>query len=216
VQAGTQASDTVWAGVFDINGLGLTFDLAYSVHKEQDYYFAISAKNLGFIHWNGNTFTASIDTAFRFEGISLDTTSGANGNVPGDYSYRNLRRLLFKDPDGSSFTKGTPLILNLSGGKYFAGGRFYAGMNAWFYPSLAANYKVELFATFNHRSVFQLTPILSYSAYQKVHVGLAAGLRLGNDLLLQAGSQYLDSFFIGGQPAGQGGFFRLVFNPSGI
>jgi hypothetical protein len=210
VQANTQVSDTVWADVFDFNGFGLTFDLNYSLHKDNDYYAGITVKNIGFINWNGNTFTASVDTAFRFEGVSMDTT-GTGGNVPDDYSYKNLRRILFKNPESAPFSKGTPIILNVTGGKYFADGKFYAGINAFIYPSLDANYKVELFGTWNHRSVFQLTPIVAFGAYQQVHFGLAAGLKLGKSFRVQAGSSYLDSFFIGNHPAGRGGFVRLVY-----
>ena len=211
VQADTRLSDTVWAGVFDFNGFGVTFDLAYTLHAAQDYYIGMTVKNLGFINWNGNTFTASVDTAFRFEGISMDTTASSNGALPNDYSYNNLRRILFKDPDGSSFSEATPVILNLSGGKYFAEGKYYAGINAFYYPAFDANFKIELFGTWNHSSLFQLTPIVTYSAYQKIHFGLAAGLKMGNNFRLQAGSNYLDSFFIGDHPAGRGGFVRLIY-----
>lgn len=211
VRADTKVSDTVWAGVFDLNGLGVTLDMEYSLLKEKDFYFAVSAKNLGFINWNGNTFVASADTAFRFEGVAMDTTSSAGGGIPDDYSYKNLRSILFRNPEGSSFTTGTPVFLNLTGGKYFGGGKYYAGLNLFYYPTLNANYKIELFGTWNYRSVFHLTPIVTYSAYRKVHFGLAAGVNLGDNFRLQAGTNYLDSYFIGDHPAGRGGFIKLVF-----
>lgn len=211
VKANTQLSDTVWAGVFDINGMGLSFDLSYSLNKKNDYFLGMSVSNLGFVNWNGNTFSASIDTSFVFEGITMDTTSASDGEVPDDYSYKNLRRILFKDPDGSPFTTGLPVIINLAGGKYFDDGRFYAGINAFYYPTLEANYKIEVFGTWNHRSVFQLTPIFTYSAYQQLHFGLAAGVKIGKNFIVQAGSNYLDSFFNGDAPAGTGGFVRMVF-----
>jgi hypothetical protein len=68
-----------------------------------------------------------------------------------------------------------------------------------------------VFGTWNYRSVLQLTPLITFSAYEKIHFGLAAGLKLGDHLVVQAGSNYLDSFFIGDTPAGRGGFVRLVF-----
>jgi len=211
VQAGTKVADTVWAGVFDFNGVGMAVDLEYSMHKENDFYFSLSARNLGFIRWNGNTFLATVDTAFRFEGVSMDTITSSGGEMPDDYSYKNLRNILFKNPSGSPFNTATPPVLNFSGGKYFAGGKFYAGVNASYYPTLWVKYNIEVFATWNHRSLLQLTPVISYGAYGQVHLGLTTGLKLNKNLYVQAGTAFIDSFFIGDHPAGRGGFIGIRY-----
>jgi len=211
VNASTKLSDTVWADLFDINGLGLSLDLSYAFQKKNEYYLSLSAKNLGFINWNSNTFSAQIDTSFRFEGVNMDTTAGSNEEIPDDYSYNNLRRVLFKNPDGSPFTTSLPVILNLKAGKYFAGDQFYTGINFYFYPTLEAGYHLELFGTWNYNHIFQLTPIFSYSSYNKINVGLGVGVKLSDNVYIRAGTAYLDSFFDGSSPAGRGGFVRLVY-----
>ena len=68
-----QLSDTVWAEVTDVNGMGFSADLFYSLSKEDDYYFSVEVRNLGFITWNKNTFSATTDTAFVFEGSLNDS-----------------------------------------------------------------------------------------------------------------------------------------------
>ena len=211
VKANTQLSDTVWAGIFDINGIGLSLDLSYVLEKEKDFFVGFSAKNLGFINWNGNTFSAAIDTSFIFEGVSNDTNNISGEEIPDDYSYKNLRRILFTNPDGSSFTKGLPVILNLNAGKYFSGDQFYAGLNFSLYPTLEANYQVEVFGTWNYKHILQLTPIISYSSYEKVNFGLSVGVKPFKNIYVQLGTAYLDSFFNGDASAGKGGFVRLVY-----
>jgi len=101
--------------------------------------------------------------------------------------------------------------LNLTGGKYFAEGKFYSGVNLWLYPTLEANYRIELFGTWNHNDFFQLTPIIGYSSYEKINAGIGLGFKLGENIIIQAGSTYLNTIFSDQSIAGTGGFIRLVF-----
>ncbi|MCD4663928.1 MAG: hypothetical protein K8R68_01580, partial [Bacteroidales bacterium] len=55
VNANTKISDTVWAEVYQVNGLGLSTNMEYSFSKINNFHFDINIKNLGFINWNGNT-----------------------------------------------------------------------------------------------------------------------------------------------------------------
>lgn len=210
ITADTKIGDTVWANVFEVNGLGVSFDMNYVFRKKGKFLVSVSAQNLGSVRWSKNPYSATVDTSFRFEGVSSDTTSG-NGNIPDDYSYESLRDLVFENPDDAPFTTVLPMILNLNGGVYLANKKFYTGINASFYPTLEANYNIEVFGTWNHNDRFQLTPILSYSAYNKFHAGLGAGVKITDDLFLQIGSAYLDSYFRADAPVGRGGFVRITF-----
>jgi len=209
IQAETKLADTVWGNVFTINGMGASIDLHYSAHKEKNFFIAVNIHNLGFVNWNGAPFTASADTNFRFDGIENDSTN--NDQIPDDFSQDKLRDMIFKNPSYSSFTEALPFDINLTAGKYISDGKFYIGLNTTFYPTLIANYRVELFGTWNIKNRFQITPLFGYSSYNKLNMGIALGVQLWESLYLRAGSSYLNSMFIANAPAGQGGFISIVF-----
>lgn len=207
IQAETQLADTVWGDVFTINGMGTSLDLHYSVHKEKDFYIGINIGNLGFVSWNKHPFVASADTAFRFSGLENDSTE--NPNIPNDFSYDNLRNIIFTNPNHQAFTELLPLDININAGKYLVDGKLYVGVNTVFYPTLIANYRAEIFATWNYLEVFQVTPIIGYNSYQQVNIGLAVGFELWDTMLVRAGSSYLNSMFNPNAKVGQGGFVSL-------
>ncbi|MEZ5145718.1 MAG: DUF5723 family protein [Bacteroidales bacterium] len=209
LHAETQAADTSWGKLTDINGLGVSTDLYYSIQKEKDFYAGICIQNLGFISWSGNPFVASMDSTFRFSGISNDTTG--NQDIPTNYSYDNLRRLIFDNPDDSPFTESLPMILNLSAGKFFSEGKFYAGLSAYYYPSLISNYRLEVFGTWNLKDQIRITPIVAFSSYSKINYGLAADWHISEHIILRAGSTYLNSYFSKTAIVGRGGFVSLQF-----
>lgn len=210
VNANTKVSDTVWAEVYQVNGLGLSTNLEYSFSKSNNFHFDVNLKNLGFINWNGNTFMGSVDTTIRFEGVNMDTTS-SQGDLPEDYSYNSLRNMIFKNPESGSFTDVLPMSFRLSGGKYFSEGKFYAGLSATYFPTLKASFSTELFGTWNHKDVFYLTPIVRYSQYEQFNFGLSIGLKIIDKIHIYAGSAYLNSFFDKNANLGSGGFIRLTF-----
>ncbi|MCF8368531.1 MAG: DUF5723 family protein [Bacteroidales bacterium] len=211
IVAETRLSDTAWAEVTDINGFGASMDINYGLYNPNKFYLGLNVNNLGFINWNGNPFTASMDTSFVFEGLSNDTISGINGRIPDDFSYDNLRRLFFKTNDDAPFSQALPLVLNVSGGFFLNEEQWYIGINGFYYPTLEANYKLEFFTTWNHKGKFQFTPIGTYSSYEKINFGLAFGITLTDKVYLSAGSQYLNSVFSESAVAGTGGFLRLTF-----
>ena len=207
IQAETQMADTSWANVFTINGMGASVDLHYSLYKEQDFFIAVNLHNLGFIQWNKNPYTASIDTSFHFEGST-------NQQVPDDFSKDKLRKLIFPNASTSSFTKSLDFDIQFTAGKYFQNGEFYVGINTTFYPSLISSYRAELFATWNIKNRLSLTPIFAYSSFNKVNIGLAMGVKIWKSISLRAGSSYFNSAFNSQSPVGQGGFVSIVFIPS--
>ncbi len=210
INANTKISDTVWAEVYQVNGLGLSTNVEYAISKANNFHFDINLKNLGFITWNGNTFMGNVDTTFVFEGLNNDTTS-SQGDLPEDYSYNSLRNTMFNNPESGSFTDVLPMSVRMSGGKYFLNGKFYTGLSATYYPTLKATYFLELFGTWNHKDIFYLTPIIKYSQYGNVNLGLGVGLKIIDKIHIYAGSAYLNSFFDKNAKLASGGFIRLTF-----
>lgn len=209
VQAETQRGNTAWGNLFTINGLGASVDLHYSVLKEKDFYFALNINNIGFINWNQSPFTASVDTSLSFTGIQNDTNN--LDEIPSDFSTDNLRDIVFENPNTSSFMQALPYGINLTAGKFLKEGKFYLGLNTHLYPSPIFNYRAEVFATWNMKNKFQLTPIIAYSSFAKLNVGLAIGVEFWDSFHIRAGTTYLNSMFISDAPVGQGGFISLVF-----
>ncbi len=207
----TELSDTVWGKIFEVNGYGVSADLEYHFTKSESFHVGFSLKNLGLIFWNGNTFTGEMDTSFIFNGISNDSLTGQNENLPNDFSYNNLRRILFKNSNTESFSKGLPVSLKLTLGKYLSGEKFYLGIQGIYYPLLEANYEVEAFATWNYKNSFYLTPIVVYGSFGNVNFGLGFGVKILNSIYLYAGSKYLNSMFDKNATLGSGGFARVIF-----
>lgn len=208
IQAETQLADTAWGDVFTINGKGVSLDLHYSAHKEKDFYIGINVGNIGFVSWNKHPFVASADTSFRFSGLENDSTD--NPSIPNDFSYDNLRGLIFSNPSHSAFSEVLPFDINVNGGKYLAEGRLYMGVNSVFYPTLIANYRAEIFTTWNYLDIFQVTAIVGYNSYEQFNVGIAVGIDLWDMMQLRAGSSYLNTLFNPKAQVGQGGFISVL------
>lgn len=207
IQAQTQMSDTVWGDLFTFAGYGASIDLVYSVLKKDNFFLSVGVKNLGFINWGKAPYQATADTSIHFSGIE---ENGEN-NIPNDFSESSLRNLIFKEVDGSSFSKTLPYHVHLSMGKFIAQSKFYVGVNTYFYPSLYYNYRAELFVTWNIKDAFRISPLFAYSSFSKFNIGLAAETTLWKKLSIRAGSSYLNTTFDKESPLGQGFFLSLVF-----
>jgi hypothetical protein len=203
----TQMSDTVWADIFTFTGYGASLDLDYTLLKKDNFFLSLGVKNLGFINWNKAPYQATADTSIHFSGIEED---GEN-NIPNDFSESSLRNLIFKDVDGSSFSKTLPFHFHLSAGKFMAQSKLYVGINTYFYPSLHYNYRAELFLSWNIGDAVRISPLFAYSSFSKFNIGLAAETTLWEMLSLRAGSSYLNTTFDKESPLGQGFFLSLVF-----
>ena len=208
IQAETQIADTIWGQLFSIKGLGASVDFHYSIQKEKDFFLALHLQNLGFIHWTQNPISATTDTSFTYEGIN---SNDGQGELPKPNTGNALIDLVFPNPSHTAFTKMLSLQIQLSGGKFINNGRFYLGANSVYYPTLLANYRAEIFATWYLFEKYQLTPIVGYSSYGKWDMGLAIGAQLWNSLSIHLGTNYLNSMFNPHAPVGQGGFVSLKY-----
>jgi hypothetical protein len=209
IQAQMQMSDSAWGTIFSVNGLGASLDLHYSIYKDNDFLLSINVNNLGFINWHKKPYQASTNTSYRFEGFNNDTIGG--DQIPDDFTYDNLRNLVFKNPDGSAFSEMLPFDINLSAGKFLKDARFYIGFSANYYPNLSNAFRTEVFATWNIKNSFRLTPIISYSSFNKINAGLAIDFQLWKALSIRGGSTYLNTLFNPEAPLGQGAFISIVF-----
>jgi len=204
-------SDTVWAEVYEMRGIGFSGDLEYSFTKPGKFHLDFMMKNLGFLFWTGNPYYGERDTSFVFDGFAIDTTGLQQNNLNNDFSYESLRNQLFKDPETSSFSTFIPLNFRFSAGKYFSMEKFYAGINTSVYPFTGGNYYLEMFCTYSHQKEFFITPLLLYSSFEKVNYGLHFGFTISEKFSFQAGSGYLNSMFGKESTLGQGGMAKITF-----
>ncbi|NOX45615.1 MAG: hypothetical protein GXO89_01385 [Chlorobi bacterium] len=211
LSAETKLSDTVWAEFYEVRGIGLSGELLYSYTKTNDFHFDVSFKNLGFVRWNKNAFSGTMDTSFVFNGLENDTVNTGGGSLPSDFDKNALRRLLFPNAETGSFNTVLPLKIGVSAGKFLSEGKLYLGMKADYYPFLKAPLMLEVFGTWNVNNTVYITPVMLYSSYGKLNFGLSLGANITKNLRLDIGSSYLNSMFSGSSLAGQGGFVRLGF-----
>ena len=207
-QAETQLADSVWGSLFTINGMGASIDLHYSVHQDKKFFLGVHIANIGFIHWNKSPYIAAADSSFTFSGLENDSLN--QEQIPNDFSYNNLRNLLFTQPSHEAFTELLPFDIQLTGGVYFANGKFYMGMNTHFYPTLMATYRAEIFVSYKYMDFFSLTPIIGYNSYEQFHMGLAVGFELWDLINIRAGSSYLNTMFNPNAKLGQGGYVSVA------
>ena len=211
LSAEIKLSDTVWAEFYEVKGIGLSGELLYSYTKADDFHFDVSFKNLGFVRWNKNAFSGTIDTSFVFNGLENDTVDSGGGSLPSDFDKNALRRLLFPDAGTGSFNTVLPLKVGFSAGKFISGGKFYLGVKGEYYPFLKAPLMLEAFGTWNVKDIACISPVLLYSSYGKLNFGLSLGANITKNLRLDIGSSYLNSMFSNSSLAGQGGFVKLGF-----
>jgi len=209
IQADIELADTSWANIWTINGIGSSIDLSYSLIKENNYHLALSIKNLGIINWRNASFSGSADTSLRFQGIQNDDDQ--DQTIPDNFSFDNLRNIVFKDAREEAFTKMLPMDIHITGGKYFSNSKFYAGVSTVFFPSLHRSYIAEVFFTWNHKDKFHITPIVAYNSLEQLTAGLAIGVNISKSISIRAGSSYLTSSFNSQAPAAQGGFVSFIF-----
>lgn len=211
INASIKMSDTVWSEFYKVNGMGFSADLFYSLSKDKDFYFSVDVRNLGFINWNKNTLSASVDTAFVFEG-SLNDSLNTGQNLPDELTYNSLRGFIFSNEESVPFSTVLPVSIAFSGGKYFGGGKIYTGVQGKFYAIKQTAYSLELFATWNPNDLVSFTPIICYNNYSGVDFGLAFSARITDYFYLMAGASGLGSFVNEESLAGSGGFVRLIFS----
>ncbi|MCD4735319.1 MAG: hypothetical protein K8R53_04710 [Bacteroidales bacterium] len=207
----TRLSDTVWAEVYEMRGLGFSGDIEYAFTKPGNFHMSFMMKNLGSILWNSNPYYGEKDTSFVFDGFAIDTSGSQQNNLNNDFSYENLRNQLFKNPETGSFSTFLPVNFRFSAGKYFSSDKFYTGLNTSLFPFHSGNYYLEMFCTYNHQKKFFITPLLLYSSFGKFNYGLHFGFMIGEKLSFQAGSGYLNSTFGKKSTLGQGGIFKITY-----
>ena len=79
-----QQTDTAHRNYFAENGMGLSTDLFYEMpyivwNKPGKIYFEIN--DLGFIRWNSNSMTHSVDSSFHYDGVNVNNILNTNGGT---------------------------------------------------------------------------------------------------------------------------------------
>ncbi len=69
---GLKQTDTSNTGYASFNGFGTGLDLYYRLMLKNQSQLNISASDIGFIHWNGNSLQSSADTTYHFEGLEIN------------------------------------------------------------------------------------------------------------------------------------------------
>lgn len=65
-------TDTLHTGYAAFNGFGTGLDLYCRFMLKNQSQLNISASDIGFIHWNGNSLQSSADTTYHFEGVQIN------------------------------------------------------------------------------------------------------------------------------------------------
>lgn len=196
VNATYTQSDTTSSDFSAFNGWGLSTDLVFYLNMGKNKNvkfqnaFCISIKNLGFIRWNNNTLTSTVDTQFVFNGFYVsdlfDSTSyNFSNNIEDSINIKKTNGFQTKMiPAIISFSK---VIDSYSTDKFQGTYGFRLRTNAYYRPLFFAglfykpNEKINMtaFVSIGGYGGFKLGYQLSYAPKNNININLVSGNLLG-------------------------------------
>ncbi|MBI4945980.1 MAG: hypothetical protein HY840_06225 [Bacteroidetes bacterium] len=207
-----QQTDTAHKNYFAQNGMGLSTDFFYELpyiiwRKKGKITFEVN--DFGFIRWNSNSTTHSVDSSYHYEGVNvnniLNTSTGAIPKWNTD-SIINKNSL----SESKQYTTNLPFYFNVRTrtwyGKQFS---FEKGISFLFNSSAKPYYFLKLhFSTRKQKAEFAYT--LGYGGYGKFNSGVEARVDFSKHYSLCIADNYLFSSVNPQMANGMGVYLKLV------
>ena len=207
-----QQSDTVHKNYFAQNGMGLSTDFFYEMpyivwKKAGKIIFEVN--DFGFIRWNSNSMTHSVDSSYHYEGVNVNDILNTNG---GTLPKLNIDSVINKNTifERKQYTTKLPFYFNIRTrtwyGKQFS---LEKGISFLFNSSAKPYYFLKFhFSTRKQNAEFCY--IVGYGGYGRFNAGLEARVDFAKHYSLHIADNYLFSSVSPQTAYGMGVYLKLV------
>jgi hypothetical protein len=207
-----QQTDTAHKNYFAQNGMGLSADFFYEMpylvwNKPGKIIFEMN--DFGFIRWNSNSMTHSVDSSFHYEGVNVNDILHTNG---GTIPKLNIDSVINKNTlfERKQYTTNLPFYFNIRTrtwyGKQFS---LEKGISFLFNSSAKPYYFLKLhFSTKKQNAEFSY--IVGYGGYGSFNAGVEARVDFAKHYSVHIADNYLFSGVTPMAANGMGLFVTLV------
>jgi uncharacterized protein DUF5723 len=202
----SKQSDSTNTGFGSVNGLGASIDFMAQLTKEGKYHLRFGISDAGFISWNSNSTSFTVDTLYNFEGTLVENffDSLFLDIQPQDDFSDSFK----KDRKQEGFTAMIPLKLNVAYGRILS-----EKLTVWASADYIVNADyVPLFqlrGDYLFSSRFMGGASVRYGGYAELGVGLHLGVDFGKGIILQGGTSYLLGYINSSSSTAQGATIGL-------
>lgn len=212
LQLQADITDTSKTGWFAQNGMGLSTDLFYEMpymagKKPGRITFALT--DLGFIRWSKNSLHYEIDSAYYFDGVTVDDLMNIDSNA---FSPTNTEDILDRNSDVNSWFYVTriPCTLDIHTNTQY--GRQFAvekGFNYFFNTSASPYFYLKFHFTLGRKRNIRFSYTTGYGGYGRFHSGAEANIAVTSKCSVHVLDDYLFSG-IAQISYGKGLFLKLI------
>lgn len=184
-------SDTTNNGFWALNGAGVSFDLFGEFELKKRGKISFYVTDIGFINWNRNSTTISIDSTTVYEGVEIDNLFDIQSGF--SFTTDSILNEVGASKRNRIYMSPTPIVFNSFFSDTINSKMKYA---VGVYHQLFVNHIPKVYAQFFWSPIkeFSVVPQISYGGYGKFNSGL--GLMLNTKSLnLVVGTRNLESLF---------------------
>jgi hypothetical protein len=205
-------TDTVHTGIDAINGNGLSAEFFAEtpyVSKLGKSKFFVSVNNLGFIRWNKNTDTYSVDSTFTWSGIKVDNLFSIKDSTIKSISADSV---LNNSTEFSRHYVPTNLPTSLLIMHKIEFNKSFTLTNG-FRHMFNGNYKPYIFieTEFRFNKVLSGNLHVGYGGYGRFNSGLSLACSIKDKFIMRAGSNSIQGFIDPSNTLGQGAYFSMIY-----
>lgn len=204
-------TDTLKTGWFAQNGMGVATDLFYEMpymvgKKSGRITFALS--DFGFIRWSKNSLHYKIDSAYYFDGITVDDILNIDSNA---FSSTNTEKILDRNADIKPWFYVTQIPCTVDIHTHTQYGEQFAvekGFKYFFNTSAFPYFYTKLYFTLGRKRNIRFAYTAGYGGYGRFHSGAEARFSLSSKYVFHVYDDYLFSG-ISQMAYGKGIFLKL-------
>ena len=207
-----QQTDTIRKKYFAQNGMGLSTDLFYEMpylagHKQGKIMFEIN--DFGFIRWNSNSMTHTVDSSFHYDGVNVNNVLNTNG---GAIPKQNIDSVINKNTisERKQYTTNLPFYFNVRTRTWY--GRQFSlekGISFLFNSSAKPYYFLKLHFSTRKQNA-EISYNIGYGGYGRLNAGVEMKLNFAKQYSFQIADNYLFSSINPSTASGMGIFIKLV------
>lgn len=173
-------------------GQGVSFDLFYEIRFGKGNALFMQANDLGFISWNDFSRTITVDTAVRFDGVTINDIFSIDDATISDIG-DSLSSLFNAKTDSGRYMVPLPMSFHIAYAHPLASGKvwLYGGVRHY----LLRNWIPQMYARVAYYPAqwFMLGGQVAYGGPGGLQVGLDLGFNFGKGYLLNICTRNLES-----------------------